>query len=323
MKILFKDKLDEQFLINDFNNYGRNLISLYNKHKHYKIRYLFMIDGKTIHSRMVIFIRNYNNSLIGGIGLLKLSNSTEIFYEMVKKAENWFIKEGIKQYYIPLDFNTWYKYRIISNHFNNPVFTLEEINEKYITDILNSYNYNSRNIFYSYLIDKPYKVIDATENFANYGISKNIRIVEYDAYKMNSLFLRNLFEISKNVFSDALLYEDINYKEFKNIYEPFLSKVHGSNLLLAIIQNNIVGYIFSVNDYYKKNRLIIKTIAVKKKYSNYGVGSLLTYKLYKESVKIGVKEFIHAYMKENISTKRFSESFGKIYREYTLYGKRF
>lgn len=321
MEIIIESGRCGDDFIEDLGEYERNLLLLYIKKSNYKIECITINGKEGINTRAVAFTKTYKVGKIGGIGMLRIGKSYEEFQSLINKAELWFRNENIVKYYIPIDFNTFYRYRIISNHLKNPPFLLERKSNPYIAELIGKSNFIEEKKYYSYIVKDLYSVIYRLENFALRAKSENIEIVEEDVFKPNKNLLKELYEITDDAFADSFLYEKIDFNEFNNLYKPLINNSLGVKLLLAKINNKNVGYLFAVNDKYKENRWVVKTIAVKKAYLSLGVGTLLTYELYRRAIRLGIKELIHAYMNEGISTRRFSKTFGEIYREYTLYGK--
>ncbi len=304
-----------------FNKYEKNLIDIYGNRTQYRIKHIFLHENDKVLSHAVAFVRDFNGKKIGGIGMLHVRNSYEEFETMIKKAENWFTREQVLQYYVPIDFNTFYKYRIATDYLENPPFLLEQEINPSVSKLVERYDFDIKKKYYSFVVNNPYAVVNRLGSYAARAEKNDINIIQADIAKLNDNILKDLYDITNDAFADAFLYERINFNEFSKLYKPLIKNYYGVKLFLARVGNNNVGYLFVVNDKFKENRWVVKTIAVKREYSGLGTGTLLTYKLYREAVRLGIKELIHAYMKENISTKKFSETFGKIYREYTLYGK--
>lgn len=321
MKIIIESGKCRGDFMNDLGEDKKNLINKYEKKNNYKIAYVLTENHNKITLRAIIFAKMYNGIKIGGIGMLRCGESYKEFRELIDKAELWFGKENVVKFYLPMDFNTFHSYRVVSDYFENPPFLLEQNIEPHLYRFIKYRGFKSVKKYYSYIVKNPVPVIHRLESFALRAKKQNIEVIKKEISKPDMSLLKELYEITDNAFSNAFLYESIDFDEFRNIYKPLINNNIGVKLMIAKINDKNVGYLFAVEDKYKENRWIVKTIAVKKAYSNAGVGALLTYDLYRRAVRFGIKELIHAYMSESISTKRFSETFGEIYREYSLYGK--
>ncbi len=284
----------------------KELFESYRK-RGYKIIPIFFNEGS-----FIAYTKNLNDEIIGGIGFIKQIQNFEDFKKMINSAEKWFKNEDVKRYFIPLDFNTWHNYRIISGNFENKLFPGEMEYDFSMNQWFYKIGLTIVERYYSYIVDDYKGVMDY--------LSPSLKKIKEEGIVLKKVkpdlgIIKSIYEISCNAFKEAFLFEEIQFDEFLKMN---LNRIENGILILAFFQDNPVGFIYG----YRWNDILIeKTVAVLKEYRRKFVGTALIYKMYEEGLEIGCKRFIHAFMREDISTHIFSKRFGKIYREYSLYGK--
>jgi hypothetical protein len=289
-----------------------SLINLYKQKPYYKI--------ETFHnnnSSITAYIRDINQTKIAGIGFLDLKENYKDFQKLIKDAENWFKESNVNKYYAPMDFNTWYEYRIISDCFENPSFPSEKMYPDYYLTFVKKADFSPSINYYSYIITEVEPLMKHLKPYYNKTSKLGIQLSGISPGEKEKV-LESIYDISKKTFKSAPLFEDINYKEFHSLYEPLISEIKERYILIAKRKDIIEGFIFS---FPFKDKIVLKTLGVKPSSQGKYIAPALIYETYKRGCEDKFKAFIHAYMREGISTHIFSKRHGNIYRKYTLYEK--
>ena len=134
--------------------------------------------------------------------------------------------------------------------------------------------------------------------------------------------VKEVYEISKDAFSDALLYSDIPYEVFEKLYLSWVKEINIS-LIIAYRGEEAVGYVFGYDSPFGKD-FISKTSAVKKEYQKQKIYLALLY-LGSELVKNkGYDTMIYHFQCEQKETfRRFAEGVEDNEKCYAVYVKEF
>jgi len=284
----------------------KELFEVY-RNRGYKISFVL---GET--GCFTIYSKKLNKETIGGMGFLHAPEEKEEFFAMLEFMEDWFSHQGVKRYFAPMDFNTWHTYRIPSSNPENPLFPGEMNYPFHINEWLKEWGMKVVKKYYSYVVDEFEGVLRYLKPGVKRGKKEGLRIEEG---KKDIKTMEIVYKISCEAFKKAFLFEKIPFQEFIAMHSE---EKNNSILFIAWLDNQPAGFIFG---YPWGNTLIEKTVAVLPEYRNIFTGTLLIYQMYLAGLEMGCKRFIHAFMRESISTHIFSRRFGRIYRVYSLYEK--
>ncbi len=289
-----------------------SLIDLYKKKSYYKIKKFRNKD-----SSFTAYIRDINQKKIAGLGFLDLEKDYGNFKKLIENTELWFRENQINKYYAPMNFNSWYEYRIASEHLENTPFPLEKIYPDYYLDFIKKSGFLPSINYFSYIITKPEPLMTHLKPFVRKMRKLGFRVREITTGEKD-LVLESIYDISVESFKGAPLFEEIPYKEFYSLYEPLISKIQERYIIIAEKKDVIEGFIFSLPF---EDKLTLKTVGVRPSIQGKYIAPTLIYETYKRGCEDNFKKFFHAYMREGISTHTFSKRHGDIYRKYTLYEK--
>ena len=284
----------------------RKLFQIYKLRK-YSIAFVI---GKT--GYFTIYTKNSGEEVIGGMGFLHTPEQNKEFLAMFKVMENWFSDRGVKRFFAPMDFNTWHRYRIPSSNPEHPPFPGEMEYPFHLNQWFEEMGMAVVKKYYSYIVEDWEGVLRYLKPGVRRGEKAGLRI---EKGKKNMETLKIVYNISCEAFKNAFLFERIPFHEFVEMYS---ANMNDGILLIAWFHNQPVGFVFG---YPWHGILIEKTVAVLPEYRDKFAGTLLIHRMYLTGIEMGCKKFIHAFMRASISTHIFSARFGKVYREYSLYGK--
>ena len=287
-----------------------NLINLYANKKGYKIRHFFSKE-----QRATAFIRGNDDVPFAGVGFINFKDDFNTFSRIMEKIENWFREMGVNKYYAPINFNTWYAYRIVTEYFDNPPFLSETLHPSHYKKLFDKFGFSVVQDYYSYIVNNSAAVINRLKPAYQRVTGKGLSIEEVDGRE----YIKDIYNIASNAFKGAFLYEDIPLEEFAMLYKPVLDKRVKARIFLAKDRKGVYGFIFTFE---YGDTMVLKTIGVREEIRGKYIATALIYYAYGAGLKSGKSKFIHAYMREGISSYRFSKKFGEIYRKYSLYGKK-
>lgn len=287
------------------------LISLYASKPHYKLMRLSCRGSSAI-----FFVRRDSSRITGSMGFMKLENDPEAFNLMLNEGISFCRQNNADRFYAPMNFNTWYDYRLISGNADNEIIAGEKGHPAFYTELFLKSGFEAVENYYTYMIDKPDSVIGRFAPIYGKFIKQEYAITDNaDVNDPNTL--RTIYDISADAFSKAFLYDPIAFEEFAYIYRH-ISSVKNSRITAAVRNGQIEGYLYTL---FTDNLYVLKTIAVRSGNSGGFTAPSLIYEAYVHGLNKGIKRFAHAYMREGISTHNFSKRHGYEYRKYTLYCK--
>lgn len=141
--------------------------------------------------------------------------------------------------------------------------------------------------------------------------------------------LKAVHALSLEAFAGNFLYTPISLTEFLEMYAPLREHLQTELVLLAEKHSQLIGFIFGVPDLLEARRgqpittVIAKSMAVLPGRTGAGLGSVLMDQLQQAARRLGFSRVIHALMHENNQSLRISSRFGRPFRQYTLYARKF
>lgn len=184
---------------------------------------------------------------------------------------------GIKRIVGPLDFSTYFDYRLRLDFFDDKSFVGEPDNNQNAISILDSLNFKIEKKFYSheFRVRWNFKFLFFV-NILGF-IAKRKSASEIQLLKLSQLnyldYLEEIYELTHSVFSNNYLYQKIPFSCFQVLFEKkFLPTIDSEASILAVNRSGeLIGYSLCLKDESNPNRLLFKTIGVKKKYRNGGL----------------------------------------------------
>ena len=135
--------------------------------------------------------------------------------------------------------------------------------------------------------------------------------------KFEPFDLKVIYDISIKGFDSNFLYDDINYEEFRKLYEPLLPMIDSDFVLTAYVDDVPCGFMFAIG---VGDVFILKSIAVLSEYRKFGIGNALINKVLLSAQEKGFRTAIGALIIDGNISHHMVEKYGaKKIREYTLY----
>ena len=253
-------------------------------------------------------------------GFAELSDKKDEWEELFHLIEEKAKALGYNALVGPLNYSTWMSYRWAVSRFDLRFFP-DCTNPSFYPDYIKELGYRELYTYRSAEIAIKNPLNEVGEQIYNEKRAEGYHFVTFEGEEALSQ-VKEVYEISKDAFSDALLYSDIPYEVFEKLYLSWVKEISIS-LIIAYKGEEAIGYVFGYDSLFGKD-FISKTSAVKKEYQKQKIYLALLY-LGSELVKNkGYDTMIYHFQceqKENF--RRFAEGVEGNEKRYAVYVKEF
>ena len=222
-------------------------------------------------------------------GIESVIEEVKAEFQMQKNA-------GVTQELIgPIDGNTFYNYRFAVNYFDVKFYP-DCNNEEEIVDIFQKHGFSFRQYYVSTI---------ATVNERMWKLSKRTKMPQGYWAKVVSgkeafAYLDAIYEVTIDAFSDADYYEEINKKDFVELYMRNIEAV-SPDVVLIFDKEELVGYNFCYQDPLKRY-YVCKTTAIKKANRNKSLIMVMVDYSYSLLVEKGYQYALHHFQNDRTKT---------------------
>lgn len=227
----------------------------------------------------------------------------------------------------PMDANTWYRYRLLTERGTEPIFFLEPDNPddwpRHFLDAgfesIARYTSAAR----TDLVPNEARLGELNRRAADRGVA--LRQIDPARFEDE---LERLYRLSVVGFRENLFYAPIGREAFFRLYQRVGDLIQPELVLLAEREDATVGFVFALPDLSQAQRgssvdtAILKTLAVHPQESGWGLGTLLAEACHRAAAELGYRRMIHALMQTDNRSRRISQHTATTIRRYDLYGKR-
>lgn len=206
------------------------------------------------------------------------------------------LKSEVKSNLIgPIDGNTFYSYRFAIDNFDLKFYPDCENQEEVVNLFLKN----------GFKIKQTYVSTVATVNQKMWNLSKLVKLPKGYTVKVVSgesafEYLDDIYEVTIDAFQDADFYEEINKRDFIDIYMKNISAV-SPDMLLIFRGDELVGYNFCYEDPLKRY-YVCKTTAIKKSDRNHKLIMIMVDYSYSLLVEKGYKFALHHFQNDRTKT---------------------
>lgn len=297
---------------------------------------LFTSQSENDEGRIVAYY-NKEDKIEGFLGWYECDQDIAINESLFKDSVAWLKEKGCKSIIGPINGTTWSDYRLNKTS-PKPLFPGEPFQPLYYFEYWKKAGFEPNTIYRSEIpprnIFKPTNLDEVSKLLFSNGI--NLRQFPSQPEKV---LLDKLYDFYNICFETNPLFHPISREKYYAISDKMGQIIDTQHSFLLEDQNKKpIAVFISYKDVYhelygknnsdiedyKKNKLIIKTIATHPDWQNKQIGTLMINLIHNLAYQNGYDEVIHALMyTENISSKRGREKFQtKIIREYCLMQKR-
>lgn len=227
----------------------------------------------------------------------------------------------------PMDGSTWRRYRVVTKPGTEPPFFLEPTNPPSWPEHFAASGFIPAATYVSSLVprDAPSdpKAAKARERLHTAGIT--LRPVDLGDFKNE---LQRIHHLSLASFQSNFLYTPISEREFLDQYLPVGPLLDPRLVWAAELGNEVVGFSFALPDLLQRERgqkvdtAIFKTLAVRPDLGGEGLGGVLTAHTLQACWDARYQRVIGALMHVDNRSRRISDKYGDVMREYALYQAR-
>lgn len=301
------------------NNYQLTFLQLqktYPVFEYVKIKNYIVIDNKSKPIlRASAIINPYlslDNKVIGLIGFFESTKNYKPFQKLISKIIEYFKTNKISKIIAPVNFNTFHKYRFVTQGFEN-YFILDIQNKEYYPTLFEKFGFKIIKNYYSTI---------------TYNLKQNLEFSKYNAAINNNFEFRKLnkneflkeleiiYNLSVNNFEDSFLFNKISFKEFLEIYKPSGNYLDKIEVYFACKNSKEIGFLFYI---YDKDYVVFKSITISNEYRNQGIGSALFYLAFKEALEKNINTGIFAFMREDNKVILKLTNNSTFFKKYSLF----
>ena len=268
-------------------------------------------------------------------------NDPEAHRELLSHAEQWAREKGAKKLYGPINFSTYYAYRIRTEGFlDEPPFPGECYNPEYYQSLLEGLGYTERESYLSlrpndYAFSAFEKVAEATEAKLNsVGLKAMVLTPEY--WLDNR---KKIFPIFQATWKHNLGYVPVPYETFHAVYDEKVTKKIDPHLSIVVHDENdeLAGYFVVFPDYgsllaqgnpnrvresdlnYKEHfpllenpKLLMKSGCVVPKYREHGLFTMMSVIVCGKAAKHGYRNPIACMVRSDNPSQKMGEFLQRI-----------
>lgn len=227
----------------------------------------------------------------------------------------------------PMDGSTFNRYRLVTEHGDEPPFFLEPENPASWPAHFTGNGFSPLAQYYSALQEHldatDPRIPDIERRIQAMGV--RIRALDPASFERE---LRRVYPVVVASFAHSFLASPISEEAFVAQYRPLEPFLAPNLVQIAETDDRAVGFLLVVPDWRQTQRgeqmdtAIVKTMAVLPDYQQQGLGILLSERAQVDARALGYTRAIHALMHEDNISRRISATYhGRIIRRYTLYRK--
>lgn len=255
----------------------------------------------------------------GTIGFFEMNEQHPEHLAAMKLAlvtvESWLKVKGAKEIIAPIDLSTWFNYR-----FSNPGkkffprMSWEPTTPPSYLKAFSDQGYG--NYAYFHTIFFPHIgfgefIIGAGPMKRSYQriAAQGFKLRPFDKENFLTHELPLFHQISHESFSDSLLFEPIDLETFSGLYAAAIQKYDFSpSSVLVSPEGEVAGFIFA---FFDGDYLVIKSIAIKKKFQGLRLSSGMIFNAVRQSVPLKKKGTISALVRTGLASELIEKNVKK------------
>lgn len=244
------------------------------------------------------------NQDIGYLGFfdmdLSLPQSELIGRELLQQGISWLRTQGVKEVLGPIQFSTWFPYRLQTKPHPVTSFAWEPQNPLAYNSIFKNVGFKTKARYHSHGFRGLEKVCEITQPIYEKAIHQGFQIREFDSHRLQDE-IKILHRITLKSFSQNFLFEPIGLEQFTHLYVPMAQKSDMSYAHFAVDPTgNEVGYFFCFLD---QNYLVLKSVGLLPEARGHGLSHALTYHAFNKAKQQGIEQFVTALVKEGAASE--------------------
>ncbi len=268
--------------------------------------------GKTI--LRISFRISKSQANTGTIGFFEIDlrdpEYLEAFTFTIQEIENIFGSKEVKNIFAPIDLNTWFNYRFsLGGKKYFPRYTWEPTTPPEYLNLFRNLGYKDSTYFNSVFFRNIKWGFFAPGTGHLKSSFKRIKELNFSLrpFNMKEFFDQELplfHKISHEAFSDALLFEPIDLETFRALYAAAKTSYDFSpSCVLLSPEGETAGFLFA---FFDQEVLVIKSIALLKKYQGLKLSSGMIYSAVKMAFDQNKKITVSALVRTGLTSEKIA-----------------
>ncbi|GEM45834.1 GNAT family N-acetyltransferase [Deinococcus cellulosilyticus] len=260
----------------------------------------------------------WDSGAVGHFDALSEEGALAVLHAVKEEAQ----QRGLSSVVGPMNGNTWFKYRLVSDFGDGKPFFGEPWQPSQYLSYFQKAGFQEG---WHYLsssapsdVQDP-RFQDLEEKFRQLGVT--VRGVLPEKLEQD---ISSIHQLSLQAFQGNPFFSPIPEQVFRSLYLPVFQQLPTQFIFLAEHEGRMVGFFLAYPDPLDRSRIIAKTIAVVAERQYAGLGRYLTGLLNRAAQQAGIPTIIHALMHDSNSSTRLSHIYGsEIIRRYVLFRAEF
>jgi hypothetical protein len=243
---------------------------------------------------------------------LKNPKAREAFLFSMNEIFNWFKAQNIHEVIAPVDINTWFSYRFsLPGKKFFPRFKWEATTPPEYLQLFKDFGFSDY-AFFNSVVFPHLRIGDYCIGAGH--LKKSFKRIQEQGFSLRPFDMENFknkelpvfHEISHDAFSDALLFEPIDLNTFTNLYASAITLYDFSpSCVLVDPKGETAGFLFA---FYDGDYLVIKSIALRKKYQGLKLSSGMIYSAAQKSWQLNKKGTISAMVRTGLASETIAKN---------------
>jgi len=249
------------------------------------------------------------------LGNYECVDNADVSKELFKEIEKIAIAKGKNLLLGPMNGNTWQAYRF--SLLQKKSFLMEQTHQSYYPvqwqasgfDVFAEYHTN---------IETLSKDTEPSQDFFS---TKGLQVRPFDKEHSERDF-KLIYNLSMQSFKYNLFFAPIAWDDFLDLYRGYLSLIDEELIDLVFEGEELVGYLFAIENAFQTDQVIVKTLARKLDRKYAGMGRALRKRVEAKSVAKGYTTMLHAYIHSKNYSNVLSRKVGSmLYQKHVLFCK--
>ena len=224
--------------------------------------------------------------------------------DLLKSAIDYLKQYGCNKILGPINFNTWFSYRLAEKHVDSTLYPFEPINPPFYLDLFAKAGLKKHQAYTTRGIDSI--------NYKSEKFNKDFERATSLGYQFKALDLKNniigqveeIYKISMEGFKDNYLFEPISKELFMKLYVPIMSIFNFEYSSIAYNdQGSPIAFFFAFE---YGNYLVLKSIAVVPEHRGKGVSNAMMSLAFAKALKNNLSKTITALVKDEALSESYS-----------------
>lgn len=253
-------------------------------------------------------------------GFAELSDDFEEVSELFRKVEARARELGYRHIIGPVNYTTWMSYRWAISEYDTHYYPDCE-NPPYYVDYIRDLGYRELYTYRSAHIETKNLLFESGEEIFR---QKEEDGFEFRIYKGEESYeiVKDIYDVSIDSFYGSLLYSEIPFEVFQEIYLEWTKKIPEIHVFVAYKDGKAAGYVMSYANPFNEEQYISKTVGVRKEFQKQRLYIALLYLGTKFVRNLGYEKTVYHFQCEQRSTfKRYDDSVETNEKRYAVFVK--